>query len=153
MRNLRNLVLIISSMLISVQLYTQNVGIGANTFTPDNSALLELKSTSAGLLIPRMTTAERDAISSPAQSLMIYNLTTKCLEIFEDNTWQAIWCSCIGFSITASASSSSICNGASSTLTAGGASTYTWSHSLGSGASKTVTPTSTTTYSVTGTNN
>jgi hypothetical protein len=54
--------------------------------------------------------------------------------------------------ITATAYPSSICIGGSSTLTASGANTYSWSHSLGSGASKTVTPTTTTTYSVTGTN-
>jgi hypothetical protein len=44
-----------------------------------------------------------------------------------------------------------ICEGQSTTLNASGASTYNWSHSLGSGASKTVTPTVTTTYTVTGT--
>ncbi len=93
MRKLINLVLIISSMLISVQIYTQNVGISANVFTPDASAILEIQSTSAGLLIPRMTTAQRNAIANPAQSLLIYNLTTKCLEIYEDGAWQQIWCS------------------------------------------------------------
>ena len=54
--------------------------------------------------------------------------------------------------VTASASPTSICEGESSILTAGGASTYTWSHSLGSGSSKTVIPSITTTYTVTGTN-
>ena len=73
MIKLCNLVLIISSiMLINVQIYAQNVGIGANTFTPDNSALLELQSTNSGLLLPRMTKSQRDAISSPATSLIIY---------------------------------------------------------------------------------
>jgi len=48
----------------------QNVGIGTNT--PHSTALLELYSTSKGLLIPRMTQAERDAISSPATGLLIY---------------------------------------------------------------------------------
>ncbi len=53
--------------------------------------------------------------------------------------------------VSATASPASICNGANSVLTAAGASTYSWSHSLGSGASKTVTPSSTTTYTVIGT--
>jgi len=93
MRELCKLVIIISSMvLMSAQMNGQNVGIGANTFTPDNSALLELQSTNSGLLLPRMTTAQRNAISNPAQSLIIYNLTTKCVEIYESNQWQAIWC-------------------------------------------------------------
>ncbi len=48
----------------------QNVGIGTNT--PDPSALLHLESTSKGLLIPRMTQAQRNAISSPATGLIIY---------------------------------------------------------------------------------
>ncbi|MBC8125473.1 MAG: hypothetical protein H7X70_07030, partial [Candidatus Kapabacteria bacterium] len=53
---------------------TNNVGIG--TATPDNSALLELSSTSKGLLVPRMTLAERDAIVQPSNGLLIYNVTT-----------------------------------------------------------------------------
>ncbi|MBP7850967.1 MAG: C10 family peptidase, partial [Lentimicrobiaceae bacterium] len=44
-----------------------------------------------------------------------------------------------------------ICEGESSVLTASGASTYAWSHGLGTGSTKTVTPTATTTYTVTGT--
>jgi len=54
-------------------------------------------------------------------------------------------------SVSATASPEAICNGASSVLTASGANTYSWSHSLGTGSSKTVLPTSTTTYTVTGT--
>ena len=140
-------------MLINVQIYAQNVGIGANTFTPDNSALLEIRGTK-GLLIPRMTTAQRDSMtlsSTPAQSLLIFNTTTKCYEGYVDGQWNQLWCSCIGFSVTASASPSTICSGSSSTITASGASTYIWSHSLGTGSSKTVSPTSTTTYTVIGT--
>lgn len=73
MIKLCNLVLIISSiMLINVQIYAQNVGISVDGSTPDNSAMLDIKSTSGGLLIPRMTKSQRDAISSPATSLIIY---------------------------------------------------------------------------------
>ncbi|MDI3479485.1 MAG: hypothetical protein PWQ14_631, partial [Rikenellaceae bacterium] len=137
-------------LMLNLQIYAQNLGIGTSSFNPDSSALVEMRG-NKGLLIPRMTTAERNAISNPAQSLMIYNLSTKCLEIFEDNVWNTIWCSCSGFSITASATPSSVCTGSNTTLSASGASTYSWSHSLGSGSSKTVTPTATTTYTVTGT--
>ena len=66
MKKLRTLVLIISLMiLINVQMYAQNVVISANTFTTNPSAMLEIKSTSNGLLIPRMTTAQRNSISNP----------------------------------------------------------------------------------------
>jgi len=92
MIKLKELVIIISSMVIMSAQMNGQVGIGANTFTPDNSALLELQSTNSGLLLPRMTTAQRDAISNPAQSLLIFNTTTKCFETYVGNVWRAVWC-------------------------------------------------------------
>jgi uncharacterized protein (TIGR02145 family) len=47
----------------------------------DGSAQLELQSTDKGMLMPRLTTTQRDAIASPAMGLMIYNTSTHCLEI------------------------------------------------------------------------
>jgi uncharacterized protein (TIGR02145 family) len=48
--------------------------------TPDPSAVLDVQSTSQGLLLPRMTGAQRDAVSNPATGLTIFNTTTNCLE-------------------------------------------------------------------------
>ncbi|MDQ3017008.1 MAG: hypothetical protein M3R25_09880 [Bacteroidota bacterium] len=48
----------------------QNTGIG--TITPAASAILEISSTTKGFLLPRMTIAQRNAISSPVQGLMIF---------------------------------------------------------------------------------
>ncbi len=45
---------------------------GIGTITPNASSLLEIKSTTKGLLIPRMTQAQRNAIASPAAGLIIY---------------------------------------------------------------------------------
>ena len=56
-------------LLLSSVSYAQ-VGIG--TTTPDNSAALDVESTNKGLLPPRMTEAERNAITAPATGLMIY---------------------------------------------------------------------------------
>jgi len=50
----------------------QNVGISTDGSAPDNSAMLDIKSTSKGLLIPRMSEAERLAIPNPAIGLMLY---------------------------------------------------------------------------------
>jgi trimeric autotransporter adhesin len=49
---------------------SENVGIG--TTKPDISAILDLTSNSKGLLIPRMTLAQRGNIKSPANGLMVY---------------------------------------------------------------------------------
>jgi hypothetical protein len=58
-------------MLLSLSLSAQ-VGINNDGANPDNSALLDVKSASKGILIPRMTMAERDVIIAPATGLMIY---------------------------------------------------------------------------------
>jgi hypothetical protein len=50
----------------------QNVGISTDGSAPDNSAMLDVKSTSKGILIPRMSQAERLAIPNPAIGLMLY---------------------------------------------------------------------------------
>ena len=77
MRKLFKLVIIISSMLlINVQMYAQNVGINTDGSTPDNSAMLDVKSTTHGILISRLSDAQRNAIPSPATGLLIYNTTT-----------------------------------------------------------------------------
>ncbi|MEY3367436.1 MAG: hypothetical protein RI973_591 [Bacteroidota bacterium] len=48
---------------------------------PDPTAILDLQSADRGLLLPRLTQAQRDAIQSPAMGLMIFNTTSVCLEI------------------------------------------------------------------------
>ena len=60
---------LLAAVLFTVTTYAQ-VGIG--TTTPDASAALDITSTTKGLLIPRMTETQRDAISSPSTGLMIY---------------------------------------------------------------------------------
>ena len=70
-------------------LMAQNVGINANGDSPDTKAMLDISSTSSGLLIPRMTTAQRDAITSPPVGLQVYNLTTNTMDIFRGVNWEA----------------------------------------------------------------
>ena len=55
--------------LFSVLSYAQ---VGINTNTPDSSSALDIESSTGGILIPRLTETQRDAISSPATGLMIY---------------------------------------------------------------------------------
>lgn len=63
---------------------------GINTSTPAASALLDITSTTQGVLLPRMTTTQRDAISSPARGLIIYNTTTNKLNFYNGTAWEAV---------------------------------------------------------------
>lgn len=51
---------------------TAQVGISSGVITPDPSAMLDIVSTDAGLLVPRMTETEKLGITDPASSLLIY---------------------------------------------------------------------------------
>jgi hypothetical protein len=55
----------------SVNSYAQNTAINNDSSSPDSSAMLDVKSTSKGLLIPRVTTAQRNAIAGPAKGLLV----------------------------------------------------------------------------------
>ena len=70
-------------------LMAQNVGINATGALPDTKAMLDISSTSSGLLIPRMTTVQRDAITSPPVGLQVYNLTTNTMDIFRGVNWES----------------------------------------------------------------
>ncbi|MGB3948010.1 MAG: fibronectin type III domain-containing protein [Bacteroidia bacterium] len=74
-----------------------NVGISTNQ-SPESSAKLEIKSTNMGVLVPRMTSTQRDAISAPAHSLLIFNLTTNCYEWWDSigNAWVSMSCGSSG---------------------------------------------------------
>ena len=52
--------------------FAQNVAINTDASLPDASAMLDIKSINKGLLIPRMTIVQRDAIATPATGLLIY---------------------------------------------------------------------------------
>jgi uncharacterized protein (TIGR02145 family) len=72
------------------------VSISSDGSDPDSSAMLDVKSTNLGLLIPRMTSAQRDAITNPAEGLLIFNTTTQCFEAY--SKYEVKWCAfgCIG---------------------------------------------------------
>jgi len=63
--------------------------VGFGTSTPSEKALLDLTSTTKGFLPPRMTTTERNAITSPVAGLMIYNTTTNKLNVYT-TAWETV---------------------------------------------------------------
>jgi hypothetical protein len=76
--HLRILVLVL--FLLSYISYAQ-VGIG--TISPDASAMLDIESTDKGILVPRMTSAQRIAIATPATGLLVFDTTTGSFWFYE----------------------------------------------------------------------
>lgn len=64
-----------------------NAQVGINTSSADASSILDITSTSKGLLIPRLTNTQMNAISNPAAGLMIYNTTASSLYYFNGRNW------------------------------------------------------------------
>ena len=71
-------VLLLTQVKLSAQtnIFPASGSAGIGTTTPVSSAIVEMQSTSQGLLAPRMTKAQRDAIASPVMGLLIFH--TKC---------------------------------------------------------------------------
>lgn len=63
----------------------QSVGIG--TTVPDASAQLDIQSTSKGILIPRMSSAQMQTIASPARGLLVFNSTDSSFYMRRDSGW------------------------------------------------------------------
>jgi len=61
--------------------------VGIGTTAVNASAVLDITSTTAGVLFPRMTTAERDLITTPADGLVIFNTTDTKLQVRAGGAW------------------------------------------------------------------
>jgi hypothetical protein len=70
----------------SGNLVLQNGG----TFSDDASAILQVSSTTKGILPPRMTTTQRTAITA-SEGLTVYDLTIHKLYTYDGSAWQSAW--------------------------------------------------------------
>ena len=65
-----------------------NVGIG--TTNPTFNSILEISSTTKGVLLPRLTTTQVNAIASPGNGLTVYNTTLNTLCFYNGSSWQKV---------------------------------------------------------------
>lgn len=88
---LRFSILLTGSLLLLRASYAQ---VGINNPNPDPSAILDLNSEGLGLLIPRMSTLQRMAITDPAESLLVYDTDHRMYyyydPFFNDFNWLAL---------------------------------------------------------------
>ncbi len=65
-----------------------SVGIGTNA--PDSSAILDLSATNKGVLVPRVTTVQRDSINNPANGLLVYDTDEGKFYYYADTLWKPV---------------------------------------------------------------
>ncbi|MEM6261627.1 MAG: DUF4082 domain-containing protein [Bacteroidota bacterium] len=79
--------ILLLSLLLPLGLVAQ-VSLNDTGNIPDSSAMLDVQSTEKGFLTPRMSSAQRAAISKPAQGLLVYDTNTKSFWYFDGTAWQ-----------------------------------------------------------------
>lgn len=77
----------IDSTTFSINTIDNSIGIG--TRSPNPSALLDLYSLNKGVLLPRLSQVQRDAIPAPSAGLAIYNTTENCVNFYEGTKWRS----------------------------------------------------------------
>lgn len=75
------------TLILIITFSTSFSQVGIGTTNPDPSSILELNSSSQGLLTPRMTTALRTAIDSPAEGLIVYDTDESSFYYYSSGTW------------------------------------------------------------------
>ena len=66
------------------------ISINNDGTTPNPGAMLDIASTNRGILLPRVSEVERNAIPSPATGLLVYNSTSNLLNFFNGSFWCSI---------------------------------------------------------------
>src|SRR5688572_23336586 len=89
MKIMKAIIGIFCFVLVSSMAQAQNVGIG--TTTPDASAILDLRSTTKGVLLPRLTAAQVNAIPNPAKGLMVFNETVNQVWVNTGTPGAPLW--------------------------------------------------------------
>ena len=84
------------------------VAINTDNSSPDASAMLDLKSIDKGMLVPRMTSVQRIAITSPATSLLVFDTDTNSFWFYNASAWENLSNSSAGANILADADNNTL---------------------------------------------
>jgi hypothetical protein len=90
---MKKLLLPLFTLLMGVSLQAQNVAVNNDGTSAATSAMLDVKSTTKGFLMPRLTTAQRTAITSPALGLLIFDTDTKTVWAYDGAAWKNLYTS------------------------------------------------------------
>jgi Chaperone of endosialidase len=84
---MKKLLFLLTTLLFFITKTTAQVGISATNTTPNASAMLDVSSTDKGLLIPRMTTVQKNAIAVKPTGLMVFDITLNQFSYWNTISW------------------------------------------------------------------
>ena len=84
------LTILVSTFCFAMATHAQSVSVNTDGSTADPSSILDVKSTTKGMLVPRMTTAQRTTIVAPANGLLVYDTDTKSFWYYNGTMWTNI---------------------------------------------------------------
>lgn len=70
--------------------FSQSVAINTSGNPPHASAMLDVSSTTKGLLVPRMTSAQRNAIAAPMNGLVVFDNTADAFFVYSSQGWKEV---------------------------------------------------------------
>src|SRR5690554_3324661 len=84
-------ILVVSLFIGSFSLLNAQDNVGIGTTTPEATAVLDVSANDKGMLVPRLTTAQRVGIASPAEGLLVYDVDNECFYYYKTSTnWESL---------------------------------------------------------------
>jgi hypothetical protein len=83
-------VMLLTTMLLILTTGTTQVAINSNGDNPNSSAMLDVSSTNKGMLMPRMTSAQRKAINDPETGLLVFDTDKQTICMFDGVEWRSL---------------------------------------------------------------
>ena len=85
---MKKIISVLTFLAIATIAFSQKTSISDDPLhTADPSAVLDVQSTTKGLLVPRMTSVERSNIGTPAVGLMVFDLNSKSFWCYAGSQW------------------------------------------------------------------
>jgi hypothetical protein len=83
-------IILFNGILVPSIVVAQSAAINTDGSNADGSAILDVKSTNKGMLVPRMTTAQRTAIASPSKGLLVFDNDTGDFWFYNGTAWVSL---------------------------------------------------------------
>jgi len=90
---MKKLTLLFTVLFVAFVINAQNVAINNDASIGAPSAMLDVKSTTKGFLMPRLTSAQRGAIVSPTLGLLVFDTDTKTIWVYDGSSWKNLYTS------------------------------------------------------------